>query len=162
MIRTDTNPWVLVAIKNMKPPAFYGMEMYNNNGKDYQWSNDYLTQCQRTISVLPDGPYRVLDNTARTIRMPAVYVLPECHLYLAQQPESTWSPMMQALTAAGVGYAITRVPKRIIPFRPYVPGNKCTFMVGGSRKTIKTLRGTKLTIKSEPDRRRKKERKTKS
>ena len=124
VIRTDTSPWVLVATKDMSPPESYGMEMYYYYGKDYQWSNDHLTQCQQTISAMPDRPYRLLDNTIKTFRMPAVYTLPECHLYLAQQPEDTWSRMMKALTAAGVGYAITRVPTRIMPFRPYMPGNK--------------------------------------
>ena len=59
--------------------------------------------------------------------------------------------MIKALTAVGVGYAITRVPMRIMPFRPYVPGNKCTYMVGGARKSIKALRNKKSNSTSEPN-----------
>jgi hypothetical protein len=42
MIRTDMNPWVLVATKNMKLPKSYGMEMYCYYEQDYQWPNDHL------------------------------------------------------------------------------------------------------------------------
>ena len=83
--------------------------------------------------------------------MPSRFILPECHWYLAQQPENKWSRMMTALTSAGIGYAITIVPKRIMPFRPYVPGTQCTYMVGGERRTIKQLRNTNAKPASEPN-----------
>jgi hypothetical protein len=58
--------------------------------------------------------------------------------------------MMKALTYAGVGYAITRVPKKIMSFRPYVPGTLCTYMVGGARKSIKALRHRNSKSASDP------------
>ena len=83
--------------------------------------------------------------------MPSRFILPECHWYLAQQPENKWSRMMTALTSAGVGHAITRVPKRIMPLRPYVSGTQCTYMVGGGRRNIKPLRHKNPKTASEPN-----------
>jgi ribosomal protein S3AE len=41
---------------------------------------------------------------------------------------------MRALTTMGIGYAITRVPKKIYPFRP-VEIVQTTHSIGGKRKT---------------------------
>jgi hypothetical protein len=87
MIRTDTNPWVLVATKDLKPPENYGMEMYYYYGEDYQWPDNNLTQCQQTISKLTDSSYKASSIMGKMIRIPLNYTVPECHWYLAQQPE---------------------------------------------------------------------------
>jgi hypothetical protein len=59
--------------------------------------------------------------------------------------------MMKALTYAGVGYTVTKVPQKIMTFRPYVPGNQCTHMVGGVWKAIKALKNRKFNTTSKPD-----------
>jgi hypothetical protein len=85
------------------------------------------------------------------IRMPLSNKVLECPWYLAQQLEDKWSRMMKAFTSVGVGYAITRVPKKIMPFRPYIPGTQCIYMVGGARKSIKALRNRNSKSASDPN-----------
>ena len=137
-IRTDTSSvWVLVLQGNFSPPKDCAYEVFYYYGKDYVWPTSYLTECQRSIPTLPDSPYKVFISTDISDSLPLTYQRRTYNWYHAQAPVEQWSPLMHAMTIAGVGYAILDIPLKVFPFRPPPkPKVQWSQLVGGTRKEI--------------------------
>ena len=128
-LRTDTSPvWTLVVIGDWEPPQNWAYEVYWYYGKDYKWHQQHLQSFQAAIQVLPDSPYAFVpgnegtqqghEMTGISVILPVQYQPQIYTWYTEQKPRSRWTPFMRALTTMGLGYVITRVPKKISPFRP--------------------------------------------